>query len=597
MSRTSVGPVERLEQRHLLSIAPVGGEVPVNAHTTSQQVSARVATAPDGSFVVAWSSLNQAGPTSAQDVYARRFTANGMPVGNEFRVNTHTTSDQSAPAIAMDDAGRFVVVWGSNGQDGAGGGIYAQRFDATAQPIGQEFRVNTYTGGDEFFPAVAMDPGGDFVVTWDTYNAALGDAYDVYAQRFDVQGQPRGSEFIVNADVVNQDYTSSVAMDDDGDFAVVWHADAQDGSGHGIYARRFDAAGQAQGGEFRVNTFTTGNQTFPAVAMEAGGSFVAVWQSDGQDGDSSAVVAQRFDAGGAPVGDEFIVNTYTTSFQAGASVATDGAGNFVVAWESFGPDQSLLGVRARAFRADGSPVGNEFGVNTHVVNDQAFANVSVNAKGDAVVVWQSRLQDGSENGVYAQRYRFDEVVPTVIASAFRFETAPHQVRFTFGEDVSASLSEADLTVIDLASGLPVATSLTNYDATTNTATFTIGQTLRDARFRATLAAAGITDPAGNALAADHAFDFFFLRGDANHDARVNLTDFNILAANFGQSSRDFTQGDFNYDTIVNLQDFNLLASRFGTVLTADAFVAAGTRFVPLRRTRTLLDTESDDLLA
>ena len=47
---------------------------------------------------------------------------------------------------------------------------------------------------------------------------------------------------------------------------------------------------------------------------------------------------------------------------------------------------------------------------------------------------------------------------------------------------------------------------------------------------------------------------------------MNLQDFNILSANFGQSPRDFTQGDFNYDGAVNLQDFNILVGRFGTVL-------------------------------
>ena len=68
------------------------------------------------------------------------------------------------------------------------------------------------------------------------------------------------------------------------------------------------------------------------------------------------------------------------------------------------------------------------------------------------------------------------------------------------------------------------------------------------------------------MAADHLFEFTFLRGDANGDGRVNLQDFNILAANFGQMPRDFTRGDFNYYGTVNLNDFNILASRFGTVV-------------------------------
>jgi hypothetical protein len=52
-------------------------------------------------------------------------------------------------------------------------------------------------------------------------------------------------------------------------------------------------------------------------------------------------------------------------------------------------------------------------------------------------------------------------------------------------------------------------------------------------------------------------------GDANLDGRVNLLDFNILAANFGASPRTFEQGDFDLDGIVNLNDFNILAAHFG----------------------------------
>ena len=52
-------------------------------------------------------------------------------------------------------------------------------------------------------------------------------------------------------------------------------------------------------------------------------------------------------------------------------------------------------------------------------------------------------------------------------------------------------------------------------------------------------------------------------GDANLDGTVNLSDFNALASNFGQSNRFWRQGDFNYDGTVNLIDFNRLASNFG----------------------------------
>ena len=52
-------------------------------------------------------------------------------------------------------------------------------------------------------------------------------------------------------------------------------------------------------------------------------------------------------------------------------------------------------------------------------------------------------------------------------------------------------------------------------------------------------------------------------GDANLDGQVNLMDFNLLAAHFGQSGATWHQGTFHYDARVNLLDFNLLAENFG----------------------------------
>jgi hypothetical protein len=175
------------------------------------------------------------------------------------------------------------------------------------------------------------------------------------------------------------------------------------------------------------------------------------------------------------------------------------------------------------------------------------------------------------------RVTFDDVAPLMTGAAFQFDGVtlpdpPHQLRFAFSEDVSESLTADDLvlrntTTNQLVDAKDLALA---YDLATNTATFTFpgfaNGVLADGRYTATLPANSVTDRAGNALAADATLDFFFLQADANHDARVNLGDFNTLAANFGQGSRTFSQGDFNYDGTVNLLDFNLLAGRFGAVI-------------------------------
>jgi photosystem II stability/assembly factor-like uncharacterized protein len=166
----------------------------------------------------------------------------------------------------------------------------------------------------------------------------------------------------------------------------------------------------------------------------------------------------------------------------------------------------------------------------------------------------------------------DATPPVAFDERFHFATAPHRLSFRFNENVAPSLLLADVTLQNLTTSqtVPGASMSLVYDARLDVATivfpgFAQG-VLPDGRYRLTLSGATITDAAGNPMAGDHTFGFTFLRGDADGDGTVNLDDFNVLAANFGQSPRDFTQGDFNYDGTVNLDDFNVLASRFGTVV-------------------------------
>ena len=153
--------------------------------------------------------------------------------------------------------------------------------------------------------------------------------------------------------------------------------------------------------------------------------------------------------------------------------------------------------------------------------------------------------------------------PTVTSSAFLFETAPQRVRFTFSQDVAASISAADFQITG-PPGTPPHTF--SYDTVTNTATLSFSAILPDGNYTARAIASGITNAQGQAMPADSVLNFSFLQGDANRDGRVSLSDFNTLAANFGQSNRTFSQGDFSYDGAVNLEDFNILASRFGATL-------------------------------
>jgi hypothetical protein len=395
----SVGALFFTTVPSLSAQTPSGGEFRANTYTTSFQQRAAVATDSDGDFVVVWQSSGQDG--NGEGIYGQRYNSSGTAQGSEFRVNTYTTSTQSNPSIAMDSDGDFVVVWQSSGQDGNSDGIYGQRYNSSGTAQGSEFRVNTYTTSNQLNPSIAMDSDGNFIVVWDS-SWQDGSLNGIYGQRYNSSGTAQGGEFRVNTYTSNLQSIPSVAMDSDGDFVVVWGSNSQDGSGYGIYGQRYNGSGTAQGSEFRVNTYTTSGQGLATVAMDSDGDFVVVWQSNGQDGSGNGIYGQRYNSSGTAQGSEFWVNTYTTGAQSNPSIAMDSDGDFVVMWNSDGQDGSNNGIYGQRYNSSGTAQGSEFRFNTYTTSIQRYASVAMDSDGDYVVVWQSYGQDGSSYGIYGQ---------------------------------------------------------------------------------------------------------------------------------------------------------------------------------------------------
>lgn len=403
----SIASVEPLESRTLLSAVQVGPEFRVNSYTTDGQAGSPIAMDADGDFVITWTGIGQDG--SGQGVYAQRYDSTGVPQGEEFRVNSYTTGNQWRPAIAMSDAGDFVITWEGDNQDGSGTGIFAQRYNAAGVPQGSEFQVNTYATGHQWLPHIAMDATGDFLIVW---NSAIdGSGWGVAAQRFNALGVPQGGEFQANTYTTGAQWAANVAMNAGGDFVIDWQSNGQEGASTGIYAQRYNSSGVPQGTEFRVNTFTTGQHWGEGgIGMDTAGNFVIAWENSGQDG-SIGIYAKRYNAAGVQLGDEFRANTYTTDEQGFPGLAMDAAGNFVITWASVDQDGSLRGIYAQRYDSSGVPQEGEFRVNTTTTNSQTYPFVAMDDDGDFVITWSSNGQDGGTGaapyggyGVYAQRY-------------------------------------------------------------------------------------------------------------------------------------------------------------------------------------------------
>ena len=273
---------------------------------------------------------------------------------------------------------------------------------------GTELQVNSHTIENQLAPELASDGDGDFVVTW-TSRWQDGAASGVFARRFTSAGAPQGLDFQVNSYTKGYQGYPDIVAETNGDFVVAWQSFNQDGFGYGVFARRFDSAGAALAAEFKVNTYTPGYQSRASVASDGDGDFVVAWESTGGLGGAyQGVFARRFSSTGAALAVEFQVNTFTVLLQYGPEVAIDGDGDFVIAWEAFNHDGQGFGVFAQRFSAAGVAQGPEFQVNTYTTNNQYLPTVAADVNGNFVVAWQSFNQDGvfpdGNLGIFARRF-------------------------------------------------------------------------------------------------------------------------------------------------------------------------------------------------
>ena len=376
-----------------------GVETRANTITTNTQDLPAVAGLAGGGFVVVFESNLQDG--SGFGIYGQRFSTAGVKAGAAFRVNTTTAKSQTQPAIAGLTGGGFVVAWTSDGEDGSGLGVYGQRFNAAGGRLGGAFRANTVTAGAQSAPSIAALTTGGFVVAWQSGD---GSGYGIYAQHYNAAGGRVGGEFRVNTDTIGTQALPSAAGLVGGGFVIAWESSPQDGSGYGIYGQRYSAAGARAGAEFRVNTTIAGNQARPSVAGLKDGGFVVAWESSLEDGSGLGVYDQRYAKTGvkaAPV--QFLVNTTTAGDQYQPRIAGFSDTGFVAAWTSRNEDGSGLGVYGQLFSATGAKLNVEFRVNTTVLHDQWQPAVATLVGPNFVVAWTSP-DGGSSLGVYAQRF-------------------------------------------------------------------------------------------------------------------------------------------------------------------------------------------------
>jgi len=359
---------------------PVGGEMLGNVTVTGTQRDPAVAALSGGGYVMLW--VDPALDGSSNGIFARRFGADGAPIGGEFVIPSATANSQREPSVAGLPDGGFVATWSSS----VGVDIYARRFSANGTPQGDEFRVNTIVANDQSSPAVAANTNG-FVVTWYSFGA---NAADVIARLYNTDGTPATGEIVVNTTLAGNQILPSVAMLSGGGFVVTW--EGADASGRGIFARQFTAAGAPVGPEFAVNNVPNGDQELPAVTALANGGFAIAWTDSG-------VHVRIFGADGQPLAAQFDVAT------AGDDVGLTAlaTGGFAVSWSASGTGIDVFG---QIYDAAGEKVGGRFTINETLTGGQANGGAGALAQladGTVAFAWSGN-GTGDAEGVFARRF-------------------------------------------------------------------------------------------------------------------------------------------------------------------------------------------------
>ena len=350
-----------------------------------------------GDILVVWASQG------GEQLSLRRFSALGAPTLSE-KVILPATSNHAIRRVDIEyvqETGQVLVAWDEDLADENGRGVEVAFVDVSGGSTTDPVLVNTTTAGDQRLGGVDVFADGGFVVVWDDPGGDI-DGLAAKARLFDPTASPLGPEMILNTWMSGDQRNPEVAVLD----ANHWVAAFSDSSGK-VWTRRFFQDGEPVVGrlEHQVAQTDAGDQAGPAGAVGPADAVLVAWESPFLGGTGSEILARLFDVTGAPMTPETQINVEDVDVQSQAAVAGGPAG-YVVAWTSAGQDGDGAGVYARLVDGTGTPDGPEIPVAEVITGDQQTPAVALDPDtGSFLVAWAHDTGvEGVEIDVYARAF-------------------------------------------------------------------------------------------------------------------------------------------------------------------------------------------------
>ena len=426
------------------SITRVGAETRVNSTIPGSQNIGSVISLADGKWVVTWDGPgDQIGEEDPAGVFQQIYNADGTRHGGETRVNTVVANNQNHSTSTALSGGGWITTWDSAND------VYYQRFNGDGTKSGGETIVNAPTQQVAFESGVSSLAGGGWVVT---FLLGDGDHGDIYQQTYDAAGNKVGAEILVKDIPDRYLPPPSRAPLANGGSILCWGDSGGSGTHTddlGIVMQAFDALGAKVGGEILVNTTTNGAQATPSVSGLRDGGWVVTWQGNGAELDGGiddlldvGIYQQVYDNGGSKVGGETRVSA-SAGNNLEPVVTALAHGGWVVCWVVGGA--SGFDILFQVYDSSGVKVGGETLVNTTAVGNQSAPRIVAQADGDFIVAWEwngTQTGQADDFGVFQQRFHVNQGPTDIVVTGG-----------TVNEDASpgdlvATLATSDLDIGD-----------------------------------------------------------------------------------------------------------------------------------------------------
>ncbi|PTY36115.1 hypothetical protein BGP77_02010 [Saccharospirillum sp. MSK14-1] len=297
---------------------------------------------PGGSFVVVWAENGSGSPgrvmlglfnSSGQPIISARPLVQGNSSGDAFEF----------PAVAADQAGNLVVAWtvpqsgsanstncGGNATSDIDGLLFSPPYtSSSALPLYESMGSNP-CGVD-----IAMDNDGDFVLVWHTDSSSAN--YDLSIQSYLSGGVPsRGRKALHSIN-----YLAGIAQNNDQKVLIGWedydNYPTIDGSILDLHLNPILSSVDLDNGHVLSSDSSVSSVN---VAPDRDGGFVSSWL-EGSDDD---IYFQRWNANGYPNGTPQLINNLivtSSTYADNLSFASDSEGHLVAVWGIFGNENSV----------------------------------------------------------------------------------------------------------------------------------------------------------------------------------------------------------------------------------------------------------------